>query len=626
VASYRSRRPIRVVRLIGHADRDPARGNAFERKISEERADTVRQAVLDSMRRAARSSDVAAQIHWQIAGVGASSLAVPRPTTEAERAANRRVEVWLGVAGQAPANRPFVPSPPLIRWIQACTNRLVGSSLGVTGVFDAPTQNAVRSFQQRRGLPVTADISLATLAALAQACAAPPGLYLPAGGRQFSPAAGSFRCAPVPSTVTPATFLPEPTKRPDEASRSALGNLGLNKSQLVAFEKAGGLVAIRAISAEFGSAALEELLRRVRYTPAQLVSPPHDRTPATLHKWGFSSAAPLLAPRLLLAVPGHFRELARRAPSAREAHALESIGWMLMSQLRDQTASATSTARRRGMRWFVPAAPPFVTPVSDPATPGPPSISASVRQLITRRAMNAGATQAQYQRAFELWDQGLPGRAWRLETGIDTSRLGAGQPFYPETVVIPPPPNLIADKNALRGAWRARVNATDRDPATPRGSPASAAALAKGTTPALSNNPISLFTLAYPLATTFPLAESETTLLAASLKCLRGLQPTFSQIFTTITELGWTDLLFETQGLALFRGNTSNRRCLSEHGFGTAIDVNVFENARGSGAIGAMDPRVVAVFEAFGFNWGRCFPTSDPMHFEYRPERSFCVP
>src|SRR4051812_49069594 len=70
VASYRSRRPIRVVRLIGHADRDQARGTAFERKISEERADTVRQALLESMRRAARSSDVAAQIHWQIAGVG----------------------------------------------------------------------------------------------------------------------------------------------------------------------------------------------------------------------------------------------------------------------------------------------------------------------------------------------------------------------------------------------------------------------------------------------------------------------------------------------------------------------------------------------------------------------------
>jgi hypothetical protein len=30
-----------------------------------------------------------------------------------------------------------------------------------------------------------------------------------------------------------------------------------------------------------------------------------------------------------------------------------------------------------------------------------------------------------------------------------------------------------------------------------------------------------------------------------------------------------------------------------------------------------MDPRIVALFEAFRFTWGRSFSTPDPMHFDY---------
>jgi hypothetical protein len=30
-----------------------------------------------------------------------------------------------------------------------------------------------------------------------------------------------------------------------------------------------------------------------------------------------------------------------------------------------------------------------------------------------------------------------------------------------------------------------------------------------------------------------------------------------------------------------------------------------------------MDPRMVAIFEAFHFNFGACFTPTDPMHFDY---------
>ena len=57
---------------------------------------------------------------------------------------------------------------------------------------------------------------------------------------------------------------------------------------------------------------------------------------------------------------------------------------------------------------------------------------------------------------------------------------------------------------------------------------------------------------------------------------------------------------------------------MSEHGLGAAIDFNVTENDQGIAArpFGSMDPRIVAIFEAFHFRFGACFNPTDPMHFE----------
>ena len=53
---------------------------------------------------------------------------------------------------------------------------------------------------------------------------------------------------------------------------------------------------------------------------------------------------------------------------------------------------------------------------------------------------------------------------------------------------------------------------------------------------------------------------------------------------------------------------------LSFHSFGTAVDLNVQDNERGT--VGKMDRRVVAIFKQWGFAWGGDWHYTDPMHFE----------
>lgn len=53
----------------------------------------------------------------------------------------------------------------------------------------------------------------------------------------------------------------------------------------------------------------------------------------------------------------------------------------------------------------------------------------------------------------------------------------------------------------------------------------------------------------------------------------------------------------------------------SNHAYGAAIDINAPENPYG--AIPTMDPKIVKVFQRWGFLWGGKYLTSDGMHFEY---------
>jgi hypothetical protein len=53
---------------------------------------------------------------------------------------------------------------------------------------------------------------------------------------------------------------------------------------------------------------------------------------------------------------------------------------------------------------------------------------------------------------------------------------------------------------------------------------------------------------------------------------------------------------------------------LSNHAFGLAVDLNSDTNPLGT--TGDMDPRVVEIFEKWGFEWGGRWERPDPMHFE----------
>lgn len=60
----------------------------------------------------------------------------------------------------------------------------------------------------------------------------------------------------------------------------------------------------------------------------------------------------------------------------------------------------------------------------------------------------------------------------------------------------------------------------------------------------------------------------------------------------------------------------------SNHAYGAAIDIDAPTNGYGD-TTPAMDPRVVEIFERWGFQWGGDFLIPDGMHFEYsRPPRA----
>jgi hypothetical protein len=84
-------RPVLTIGLVGHADKDP-QGPSLEKRMSEERAAAVRQALQGFI----NDPRIVSRITWQVTGVGASSLIVSNARTEPERARNRRVEIFLG--------------------------------------------------------------------------------------------------------------------------------------------------------------------------------------------------------------------------------------------------------------------------------------------------------------------------------------------------------------------------------------------------------------------------------------------------------------------------------------------------------------------------------------------------
>lgn len=433
-------------------------------------------------------------------------------------------------------------------------------------------------------------------------------VYSARDARAYTPSASAtvFRAAPQPVAVTAATQWPETTSEPDAASRGALQALGVGTAGIARFAGAG-LASLKPIASAFGQAALVELFTRLRYTPAQLASPPSSfPTDAALTRAfgrGASRSA-ILAIRTLLAIPGHFRELARRTGTEPEAFALENLGWLLMQSLAPEVRTSST------MNFWLPSSPAFVTAFANPL----PSLSPQTAQLIAARLQIDTALKASdYLARYEAWRTGAPGRLWRLETGRETAAgRPAGAPFYAEPFTIPPSVNIAPQRAQVQGAWARRIADFQAGKTTVPLTQCDNAYL----TPLNIMSRISLRGL--ELRPRFPSLATAPAL--TSLTGLTVVTSAFEAAFKAIADLGWNDLIFETQGMGCFRGkkipgSAAAARSMSEHSLGIAIDVNVFENAQNTA--GSMDPRIVALFEAFRFRWGRAFQTPDPMHFEY---------
>jgi hypothetical protein len=470
--------------------------------------------------------------------------------------------------------------------------------------------------------------------------AQPP--YLPQGGRNFAPQNGVFKCAPNPFVVVPASFLPERTTDANAAIDAALTAARLSAAQRGRVTRTG----LAPIATEFGPAALPELFARLRWSADDV------------ERWG-QGADSMLVPRLLIHIPGHFRELARRAPDGREAFVLECIGWLLMAHLGRAVASVT----RRNV--WVPPPPPWVTAVPNPIPP----LTAAVSRLLTRFLLiDTTMTADQWNAKLTAWGTGLAGRQWQAEIFAPQP----GRPFYAALATIPAHVSTATVRATFDTAWQKK-----RGDADGRNRPHAAGAT-QVTLSGLRNavelhqcdngsrhlpaGTISMLDLqGLELGYDFPVPQRIVTKLAL----LTQLHPVYTAVFQAIRELGWNDLLYETEGGACFRGvkhpaafrltidgkqmtvnafnspdqttvtrlNTNATaeqraevlaaceaaRGMSEHGLGAAIDYNVPENQQKSRArpYGSMDPRIVAIFEAFHFKWGACFDPTDPMHFEY---------
>ena len=75
-------------------------------------------------------------------------------------------------SGNPPGTQPSEePGSEYIRWVQDCLNRALGLQLPVDGIMSRETRSAVRSFQERQGLPITGLVGPETEAALKSTCA-----------------------------------------------------------------------------------------------------------------------------------------------------------------------------------------------------------------------------------------------------------------------------------------------------------------------------------------------------------------------------------------------------------------------------------------------------------------------
>ena len=103
---------------------------------------------------------------------------------------------------------------------------------------------------------------------------------------------------------------------------------------------------------------------------------------------------------------------------------------------------------------------------------------------------------------------------------------------------------------------------------------------------------------------------------ATSIRCHKLIAPLFEQVFGKIAASGLQHSVKTYGGCYNYRPKRNGVKP-STHSWGIAIDLNPNTNAMGT--TGDMDPRLVDLFEGFGFVWGGRWAgrSKDPMHFQY---------
>jgi hypothetical protein len=102
-----------------------------------------------------------------------------------------------------------------------------------------------------------------------------------------------------------------------------------------------------------------------------------------------------------------------------------------------------------------------------------------------------------------------------------------------------------------------------------------------------------------------------------AVRCNKAMLPQLRAALTEVVKLGLAKLIHPSEYggcyVPRFIGHDPAQG-LSFHTWGTAIDLNVPGNQRGTA--GTIDRRIVQIFDRWGFNWGGRWRYTDPMHFE----------
>ena len=105
--------------------------------------------------------------------------------------------------------------------------------------------------------------------------------------------------------------------------------------------------------------------------------------------------------------------------------------------------------------------------------------------------------------------------------------------------------------------------------------------------------------------------------LLGQVTCHRAMLPQLEAALAEIRDSGLAELIKPGQYGGCYVPRFIERdgsRPLSMHAWGLAVDINVADNP--AGARPKMDPRVVAIFEKWGFRWGGRWSRPDGHHFE----------